>query len=96
MKRQVNLAFIVIAQHLHLTRLPFDCCGSFRSCWGYRSSCPEAGEGVESVDGFCRGLNGLDELADISSQLLNRKFPMLGPIRVSCFLNNKFINRWVL
>ena len=54
------------------------------------------GEGVESVDGFCRGLNGLDELADISSQLLNRKFPTLGPIRVSCFLNNKFINRWVL
>ena len=54
------------------------------------------GEGVESVDGFCRGLNGLDELADISSQLLNRKFPTLGQIRVSCFLNNKFINRWVL
>ena len=47
------------------------------------------GEGVESVDGFCRGLNGLDELADISSQLLNRKFPTLGPIRVSCFVNKK-------
>ena len=50
------------------------------------------GEGVESVDGFCRGLNGLDELGDISSQLLNRKFPTLGPIRVSCL----FINRWEL
>ena len=47
------------------------------------------GEGIESVDGFCRGLNGLDELADISSQLLNRKFPTLGPIRVSCFVNKK-------
>ena len=42
------------------------------------------GEGLESVDGFCRGLNALDELADISSQLLNRKYPWLGPIRVSC------------
>ena len=41
------------------------------------------------MDGFCRGLNGLDELADISSQLLNRKFPTLGPIRVSCFVNKK-------
>ena len=42
------------------------------------------GEGIESVEGFCRGLNGLDEFADISSQLLNRKYPWLGPIRVSC------------
>ena len=47
------------------------------------------GEGIESVDGFCWGLNGLDELGDISSQLLNRKFPTLGPIRVSCFVNKK-------
>ena len=47
------------------------------------------GEGIESVDGFCRGLNALDELADISSQLLNRKYPRLGPIRVSCFVNIK-------
>ena len=43
------------------------------------------GEGLESVDGFCRGLNALDEFADISSQLLNRKYPRLGPIRVSCW-----------
>ena len=42
------------------------------------------GEGIEAVQGFCRGLNGLDELGDISSQLLNQKFPTLGPIRVSC------------
>ena len=41
------------------------------------------GEGIESVDGFCRGLNGLDQFADIASQLLNQKYPMLGPIRVS-------------
>ena len=42
------------------------------------------GEGIESVEGFCRGVNALDELADIASQLLNRKYPRLGPIRVSC------------
>ena len=42
------------------------------------------GEGVESVDGFCRGLNGLDEFSDIASQLLNRRYPKLGPIRVNC------------
>ena len=44
------------------------------------------GEGIESVDGFCGGLNALDELSDIASQILNRKFPKLGPIRVSCEL----------
>ena len=42
------------------------------------------GEGVESVDGFCRGLNALDEFSDMASQILNKKFPKLGPIRVSC------------
>ena len=42
------------------------------------------GEGLQSVDGFCRGVNGLDELSDIASQLLNLKYPRLGPIRVSC------------
>ena len=53
------------------------------------------GEGIESVDGFCQGLNALDELADISSQLLNRKYPGLGPIRVSCKpKHKKFINSW--
>ena len=42
------------------------------------------GEGIESVEGFCRGQNAQDEFSDISSQLLNRKYPRLGPIRVSC------------
>ena len=42
------------------------------------------GEGIESVEGFCRGWNALDEFSDISSQLLNQKYPKLGPIRVSC------------
>ena len=42
------------------------------------------GEGIESVEGFCRGFNALDEFSDIASQMLNRKYPHLGPIRVSC------------
>ena len=37
------------------------------------------GEGIESVEGFCKGFNALDELSDISSQLLNWKYPQLGP-----------------
>ena len=42
------------------------------------------GEGIEAVQGFCRGLNALDEFGDVASQLLNRKYPHLGPFRVSC------------
>ena len=61
------------------------------------------GEGVESVEGFCRGLNALDEFSDMASQLLNRKYPQLGPIRVggeqkkfkqlvSLFENNDYLS----
>ena len=42
------------------------------------------GEGIEAVWGFCQGLNALDEFGDVASQLMNRKFPHLGPFRVSC------------
>ena len=42
------------------------------------------GEGIEAVRGFCQGLNALDEFSDVESQLLNRKYPHLGPFRVSC------------
>ena len=42
------------------------------------------GEGLETVQGFCQGLNALDEFSDVASQLLNRKYPHLGPFRVSC------------
>ena len=42
------------------------------------------GEGIEAVEGFCRGLNALDEFSDVASQLLNKKYPHLGPFRVSC------------
>ena len=41
------------------------------------------GEGIEAVQGFCKGLNALDELSDVASQLLSRKYPHLGPVRVS-------------
>ena len=43
------------------------------------------GEGIEAVQGFCRGLNALDEFSDVASQLLNKKYPHLGPFRVSCW-----------
>ena len=41
------------------------------------------GEGIEAVQGFCQGLNTLDEFADVASQLMMRKYPHLGPFRVS-------------
>ena len=40
--------------------------------------------GFESVDGVCEGWGELDQLADITSQVLNAKYPYMGPIRVSC------------
>ena len=41
------------------------------------------GEGIQAVRGFCQGLNALDEFADVASQLMNLKYPHLGPFRVS-------------
>ena len=38
--------------------------------------------GLDSVVGFCEGWGDLDQLADISSQMLNVKYPYMGPIRV--------------
>ena len=40
--------------------------------------------GLESVDGVCEGWGELDQLADITSQVLSAKYPYMGPIRVSC------------
>ena len=73
--------------HKHLGYLLLGITAKVDGAPGFRALKP--GEGIESVDGFCRGLNALDELGDISSQLLNRKYPRLGPIRVSCFVNIK-------
>ena len=40
--------------------------------------------GLDSVDGFCEGWGELDQLGDITSQVLNAKYPYMGAIRVSC------------
>ena len=39
--------------------------------------------GLESIDGFCEGWGEVDQLSDITSQVLNIKYPYMGPIRVS-------------
>ena len=39
--------------------------------------------GLESIDGYCEGWGELDQLADITSQVLNAKYPYMGPMRVS-------------
>ena len=40
--------------------------------------------GIETVDNVCAGIGDLDQLADITSELMSKKFPELAPIRVSC------------
>ena len=40
--------------------------------------------GIETVDKVCAGVGELDQLADITSQLMSRRFPEMGSIRVSC------------
>ena len=40
--------------------------------------------GLDSIDGFCEGWGDLDQLADITSQVLNAKYPYMGSVRVSC------------
>ena len=42
------------------------------------------GYGIETVDNVCAGVGELDQLADIASQLLSRRFSGMGSIRVSC------------
>ena len=42
--------------------------------------------GIDSVDAFCEGWGELDQLADITSQALNAKYPYMGPIRVSWWM----------
>ena len=40
--------------------------------------------GIETVDNVCAGIGDLDQLADITSELMSKRFPELAPIRVSC------------
>ena len=51
------------------------------------------GEGIEAVQGFCRGLNALDEFSDVASQLLSQKYPHLGPLRVSFNVSFEWVER---
>ena len=40
--------------------------------------------GIETVDNVCDGVGELDQLGDITSQLMSRRYPEMGSIRVSC------------
>ena len=40
--------------------------------------------GIETVDNVCAGVGDLDQLGDITSQLMSRRYPERGSIRVSC------------
>ena len=40
--------------------------------------------GIETVDNVCAGVGDLDQLADITTQLMLKRFPEMGSIRVSC------------
>ena len=46
--------------------------------------------GIETVDNVCAGVGDLDQLADITTQLMLKRFPEMGSIRVSCTINNKW------
>ena len=40
--------------------------------------------GIETVNNVCVGIGDLDQLADITSELMSKRFPEMAPIRVSC------------
>ena len=44
----------------------------------------KASYGIDTVDNVCAGVGELDQLADITSQLMSSRFPGMGSIRVSC------------
>ena len=39
--------------------------------------------GIETVDNVCAGVGDLDQLGDITSQVMSRRYPEMGSIRVS-------------
>jgi len=39
--------------------------------------------GIETVDNVCAGVGDLDQLGDITSQLMSKRFPEMGSVRVS-------------
>jgi len=45
--------------------------------------------GIETVDNVCAGVGELDQLADITTQLMLKRFPEMGSVRVSCTIKQQ-------
>ena len=46
--------------------------------------------GLDSVEGFCEGWGELDQLSDITSQVLNSKYPYMGSMRAQVWMQDHF------
>ena len=46
--------------------------------------------GLDSIEGFCEGWGELDQLSDITSQLLNIKYPYMGSMRAQVWVQDHF------
>ena len=46
--------------------------------------------GLDSVEGFCEGWGELDQLSDITSQVLNSKYPYMGSMRAQVWNQDHF------
>ena len=46
--------------------------------------------GLDSIEGFCEGWGELDQLSDITSQLLNAKYPYMGSMRAQVWMQDHF------
>ena len=46
--------------------------------------------GLDSIEGFCEGWGELDQLSDITSQLLNAKYPYMGSMRAQVWVQDHF------
>jgi len=46
--------------------------------------------GLDSIEGFCEGWGDLDQLSDITSQLLNAKYPYMGFMRAQVWMQDHF------
>ena len=46
--------------------------------------------GLDSIEGFCEGWGELDQLADITSQALNNKYPYMGSMRAQVWVQDHF------
>ena len=46
--------------------------------------------GLDSIEGFCEGWGELDQLSDITSQVLNIKYPYMGSMRAQVWVQDHF------